>query len=153
MSKRINYHSKTFTLLIIMTFLVNTYRKPIFTGLKLHFLSYIPHIYKLNSLKTLINRAYNICSTWANFHIKLSIQNIILLWMGIHTTHVTVLNNFLCQILSHKPADSEDIRYIKLQYMGCLGFEIRNSLNKIFKHCYSPGSFRFVYHNSNSFGF
>ncbi|XP_069974787.1 uncharacterized protein [Penaeus vannamei] len=42
---------------------INPFMKPTFTGLGLHFLSYIPHIYKLNSLKTLINRAYNICST------------------------------------------------------------------------------------------
>ena len=39
------------------------YRKPTYTGLGLNYLSFIPHVFKLNSIKTLLNRAYNLCST------------------------------------------------------------------------------------------
>ncbi|XP_069981900.1 uncharacterized protein [Penaeus vannamei] len=41
-------------------FHTSIYRKPTFTGLGLHFLSNIPYIYKINSIKTLITRAYNL---------------------------------------------------------------------------------------------
>lgn len=47
---------------------VNTYKKPTFIGLGLHFLSYLPLIHNLNSLETLVNRACNICSMWAYFN-------------------------------------------------------------------------------------
>ncbi|XP_069970995.1 uncharacterized protein [Penaeus vannamei] len=43
-------------------FHTSIYRKPTFTGLGLHFLSNIPYIYKINSIRTLITRAYNLCS-------------------------------------------------------------------------------------------
>ncbi|XP_063584745.1 uncharacterized protein LOC134762298 [Penaeus indicus] len=36
------------------------YRKPTFTGLGLHFISNITYIYRINSIKTLITRAYNL---------------------------------------------------------------------------------------------
>ncbi|XP_069972021.1 uncharacterized protein [Penaeus vannamei] len=49
-------------------FHTSIYRKPTFTGLGLHFLSNIPYIYKINSIKTLITRAYNLCSNWSSFH-------------------------------------------------------------------------------------
>jgi len=137
-------------------FSVNTYRKPTFTGLGLHFLSYIPRIYKLNSLKTLINRAYNICSTWANFHTEAMYLKDYFISNGYPSNlFYRVLNNFLSQKLSHKPVlttVNKDVKYIKLPYMGSLSFEIRNSLNKIFKQCYPQVSFRFVFYNSNSIG-
>nr|XP_027212312.1 uncharacterized protein LOC113805511 [Penaeus vannamei] len=40
-------------------FHTSIYRKPTFTGHGLHFLSFTPYIYKINSVKTLITRAYN----------------------------------------------------------------------------------------------
>ncbi len=43
------------------------YRKQTFTGLGLNYMSLVPSIYKMNSIKTLIYRAYNICSSWVNF--------------------------------------------------------------------------------------
>ncbi|XP_069989664.1 uncharacterized protein [Penaeus vannamei] len=49
-------------------FHTSIYRKPTFTDLDLHFLSNIPYIYKINSIKTLITRAYNLCSNWSSFH-------------------------------------------------------------------------------------
>ena len=44
------------------------YHKPIFTGLGINFRSYIPYIYKINSIKTLLHRAYSTTSTWLAFH-------------------------------------------------------------------------------------
>ena len=42
----------------------SVYRKPTFTGLGLNFLSYSPYLYKINSIRTLLNRAYNVCSNF-----------------------------------------------------------------------------------------
>ena len=54
-------------------FTTNVYRKNCFTGLGLNFYSFIPDIYKYNSCKTLIHRAYMICSNWSNFTAELKI--------------------------------------------------------------------------------
>ena len=44
------------------------YRKPTFTGLGTHFLSHTQLIYKINSIKTLIYRSFQISSNYLNFH-------------------------------------------------------------------------------------
>lgn len=86
-------------------FSVNIYRKRTFTGLELHFLSCIPHTNKRNSLKTLINRACIICSTWASLHTCYFFKRLfyIELFYPSRLLH-KVPNKFLRQMLSHKPA-------------------------------------------------
>jgi hypothetical protein len=47
-------------------FRTNVFRKNCFTGQGLNYYSYCSEMFKINSCKTLINRAYNICSDWSN---------------------------------------------------------------------------------------
>ena len=49
-------------------FTTSIYRKPTFTGLGTNFFSFTPFIYKLNSIKTLIYRAYHISSSYFQFN-------------------------------------------------------------------------------------
>ena len=44
------------------------FRKETFTGLGLNVFSFCPKIFKLNSCKTLLYRAYCLCSNWIKFH-------------------------------------------------------------------------------------
>ena len=53
------------------SFSSTVYRKPTFTGLGLNYLSFTPHIFKVNSIKTLINRAYNLCSSYNLFDLEI----------------------------------------------------------------------------------
>ena len=46
----------------------NVYRKQTYTGLGLNYFSYVPQLFKLNAIKTLVFRAYNICCSWQYFH-------------------------------------------------------------------------------------
>jgi len=137
-------------------FFTSTYRKPTFTGLGLHYLSYIPHIYKLNNLTTLINRAYNICSTWTSFHEEASFLKEYFASNGYPSyLFYKALRNFLGHKFYLKPATTtvnKDIKYIKLPYMGGLSFDLRKSLNKILRQCYPQICFRFVFYNSNTIG-
>ena len=137
-------------------FSTNTYRKPTFTGLGLHYLSNIPHIYKLNSLKTLINRAYNICSTWSNFHGEMLFLKDYFTSNGYpsYLFHKAV-NNFLYNKFSSMPVITtvkREIKYVKLPYLGDLSFDLRKSLNKILKQAYPQINFRFVFYNTNTIG-
>lgn len=100
-------------------FSANANRKLTFTGLGLHFLSYIPYIYNINSLKTLINRAYNICSMWVNFRTKAIYLKDNLTSNGYPSRLFhNALNNFLYQKLSYKPAVTtvEKDKYITTIY-------------------------------------
>ena len=48
-------------------FTTNVFRKTCFTGLGLNFYSFSPDNYKINLCKTLIHRAYMLCSNWFTF--------------------------------------------------------------------------------------
>ena len=49
----------------------SVYHEPSFFGLGLSFFSYTSFIYKINNIKSLISRAYIICSNYSLFHAKL----------------------------------------------------------------------------------
>ena len=49
-------------------FTTSIYRKPTFTTLSTNFFSAIPYNFKINSIKTLLHRAYHLCSNWSDFH-------------------------------------------------------------------------------------
>jgi len=48
-------------------FITNVYRKPTFTGLGTNFFSCTPLKYKINAISTLVNRAYNLCTSYVLF--------------------------------------------------------------------------------------
>ena len=45
------------------SFFTTTYRKPTFSGLYLKWISFLPKQFKINLVKTLLNRAWKICSS------------------------------------------------------------------------------------------
>ena len=47
-------------------FHTSVYRKPTFSGQGLSFFSFCTFRFKLNSIKTLLHRAYNICSSYVS---------------------------------------------------------------------------------------
>ena len=49
-------------------FHTSIYRKPTFTSLSTNFFSFVPINFKANAIKTLLYRAYHLCSTWADIH-------------------------------------------------------------------------------------
>ena len=53
------------------SFTVSVFRKDKYTGLGLNYDSFVPNTFKINSIKTLLHRTYNICSTWHYFHSEL----------------------------------------------------------------------------------
>ena len=135
-------------------FSTNTYRKPTFTGLGLHYLSFLPPIYKINSIKTLLTRAYNVCSSWKAFHDEIVFLQDYFLCNGYPSKLVDkTINNFLNLKLNPPPpiaTVNKDVRYFKLPYMGKLSFEIRKSFKEILKHAYPQIKFNFVFTNTNT---
>lgn len=53
------------------SFSSNVYRKKTFTGLGLNYLPFVTHLYKINSNKTLVCTAFNICRSWSPFDVEI----------------------------------------------------------------------------------
>ena len=53
-------------------FVTGVFRKKTFTGLGLNFFSHCFSIFKVNSCKTLLSRAYALSSNWLKFHEEVS---------------------------------------------------------------------------------
>jgi len=135
-------------------FHTSIYRKPTFTGLGLHFLSNIPYIYKINSIRTLITRAYNLCSNWSSFHNEMKFLNNFFVSNG-YPLHLfdKITKTFLCNKFSIPPTvhtAKRDHRYVKLPFMGRLSFEVRKQLRTLLQNNYPQMKFTFVFNNSNT---
>ena len=132
------------------------YRKETFTGLGLNFLSHCPKLYKLNSIKTLINRAYQICSNYTNFNEEINFLRNYFLQNGYPSQiFYKILRNFLNNVFTPSPPlhlAKKDIKYISLPYLGQLSFAIRKELNSILKDSYPHINFRFVFKNKFTIG-
>ena len=47
---------------------LSIFRKATFTGLRMNFHSFTYYNFKLNNIRTLLHRAYTLCSNWIDFH-------------------------------------------------------------------------------------
>ena len=54
------------------SFSLNVFRKRTFTGLGLNFHSYTYRNFKINNIRTLIFRAYRLCTTWIDFNTEVT---------------------------------------------------------------------------------
>ena len=129
----------------------SVYRKETYTGLGLSWLSFVPEQFKINAIKTLLYRCYNICSDWQSIHLELEFLTTFFQNNSYPKFHI--LNNiksFLNKTFSSSPSvkiDKSLIHYIVLPYYGLLSFSLRKSLHKLLKNCFPNIVFRFIFIN------
>ena len=127
----------------------SVYRKPSFTGLGTNYMSFIPRIFKINAIKTLLYRCYTISSDWFIFHNEVKYLTNFFLNNGFPRN---VIDNCVSKFLNHtykKPVHTEqsNIHYLKLPFYGHLSYVIRKRLDKILKTNFPNDEFRFVFSN------
>lgn len=134
----------------------SVYRKESFTGLGLNFLSFVPNIYKLNSVRTLLHRCYALSLNWICFHDEIDFLSKFFTSNNYPTMlFPRMVKEFLNQILcgSEKAATApKDIHYIRFPFYGHVSYNIRNQLLKILNSVYPQISFRFVFVNPFTVG-
>ena len=134
----------------------STYRKPTFTGLGLNYLSHSSFIFKVNSIKTLINRAYNVCSNFLLFDKEVKFLQHFFECNGFPSFLFNkILRNFLNNKFSPNKSVAtvpKDKRYIKLPYLGHISFGLRKQLNNILKESFPQIDFRFIFTNQFTIG-
>ena len=132
-------------------FVTSLFRKATFTGLGTHFLSYCPQIYKINTIKTLVFRAFNISSTYFNFHLEISFLKNYFVTNGYPSNlFYNVLYKFLNNIYfpkQNKISVEKKVIYIKLPYYGYISQKIKNVINRLTSEMYPQINLKIVFSN------
>ena len=124
------------------SFSSSVFLKATFTGLGLNFLSYCPIIYKINTIKTLLHRAYKLSSNYLNFTQEVEyLRNLF-------------YNKFLYKI-RQSPAELITVEikqiFLSFPYFGPSSFELSKTLTvSIQSHRYLQIEFNFCFKNKFS---
>lgn len=128
------------------------FRKPTFTGLGTSYFSYIPFLYKLNAIKTLLYRAYHLSSNYEFFHAELMYLQNFFISNGFPTflidkTINKFLNNIFCkpEVCLTVP---KQVIYVKLPFIGPLSYDTVTYLQKTLVQYFPQINFRFSLNNS-----
>jgi hypothetical protein len=136
-------------------FITSVYRKPTYTGLGLNYFSFVPRIYKINSVKTLLNRAFNVSENYEIMHAEfMKIKTYFL--NNLYPLHL--IENCISNFLDKKVFPVEKIqsvprliKYVKLPFFGPQSYKIRKDLQQIFKQ-FNHVEFRIVFTNPFTIG-
>ena len=134
----------------------NVFRKETYTGLGLNYDSFVPYLFKINSIKTLLHRAYNICSTWQNLHVELEKLKD---YFCINSYPRDLVDKHIKRFISSKfnntqtsDDDNKEIRYVTLPFQGHFSYQLRNSLTGLLKKYVPNVQYRFIFTNRNTIG-
>lgn len=137
-------------------FNTNVFRKTTHTGLGMNFKSFLPINFKINSIKCLLFRAYNICSSYLSFHNETSFLKSYFIKNGYPINIIdNQIKNFLNKQYSNIPklsSASRDIIYFKFPYCGYESFQIRNKIKKLLSEFYPQVEIRFIFTNNFKIG-
>ena len=129
----------------------NVYRKPTHTDQGLHWFSFCPNLYKINSIKTLLNRAYSICSNNLLLHQEFKkLENYFLANNYCYDMFQKVLKVFLWSKYKRKEKVFDVpklVKYIKLPFLGKVSYDLRKQLNKTLQSSFPAVNFRIIFSN------
>jgi hypothetical protein len=134
----------------------SVYRKTTFTGLGLNFFSFLPKLYKINSIRTLIYRAYVISSDYISLHLEIEKLKTFFV-NNLYPVHLVddIIGKFLESRfgVTDKELNVPKLKkYIKLPFFGRESYKVRNELRSILKRSFNHVDFRFVFSNSFTIG-
>ena len=137
-------------------FETSVYRKETFTGLGMNFLSFEPMIYKINAIRTLIYRAYHLCSNYLTFD-----KEILFLFNFFHNNgfpsnlFYKYVRNFLDKQFSNTPKQQTVKKlpvYVSFPYYGYVSERIKAELKTIVCNRFLQIDLRIIFENKFSEG-
>ena len=126
-------------------FSTSIYRKPTFSNLGISFFSFCPINFKINAIKTLVYRAYHLCSNYALFHIELEFLKQFFIDNGFPSKlFYSITRNFIDKTMylknqcnNNQSLNSKNI-YLSLPYFGYqsqkMKSEFMSLLNNMFNN-------------------
>ena len=137
------------------TFGFSVFRKLTFTGLGMNFHSYTFQNFKINNIKTLIFRAYRICSSWHDFDTEVKFLLNYFKVNGYPESIIQkVINRFLCSVIQpkQKPTTVKKLAmYVKFPFLNNRCCEvIKKELSWILTLKFPHIDFKFLFVNNTS---
>ena len=127
------------------------YRKPTFSGMGLSYFSHCVRKFKLNSIKSLISRAYGICSSYYLLDLEFQFIRKHLKNNGFPTTLVNdIIGSFLNNRYDRQNYidSSAQCFYVTLPYFGKHSEKLKSDLSVLFCKYFKDISFNFILVNS-----
>ena len=128
------------------------YHKPTFTGVMTNFRSFVPQVYKINLIRTLLDRVFKICNAWIGFDICVKKLTQLLLRNGFPEKVIDRnVKTFLDAKLSTSDTEEQnvDTHYFKLPYVGDYSNYTKKRLNNMYKtFCNSDKSIRLIFNTT-----
>ena len=132
-------------------FITSVYRKSTFSGMGQNFYSSTDNKFKLNSCRTLLFRAYNICSNWSIFHKEIEFLSKFFTQNSFPTnTFPKIVNSFLSNKYLQPFQECtvpKKIVFVPLPFMGMLNKQIKKELNSSLSRLYPMVDFKFSFNN------
>ena len=134
----------------------SVYRKPSFTGLGTSFFSFVSYRFKICAIKTLIHRAYHICSNFQSIHREFNFIKSFFKYNGFPESLVNSnINKFLNKIYD-PPIKvctvSKLQKYVVLPYFGPQSEKLKKELCLMLSKFYSYMDVKIVLKNSHTIG-
>ena len=134
----------------------NVFRKDTYTGLGLNFQSFVPNLFKINSIKTLLHRAYSICSTWISLHEELERLKSYFHSNGYPLALIEKhIKRFINNKLANKRQNNEiekETKYVTLPFQGHFSYQLRNTLSSLLRKHIPNVNYKFIFVNRNTIG-
>ena len=136
-------------------FVTGVYRKKTFTGLGLNYFSHCPLVFKTNSCKTLLFRAFSLCSNWTKFHEEITfLKNYFKSNCFPIFLFEKILRHFLDNIFRPKiklPTVPKKLMYVSLPYTSG-SQKMKRELSNVLLKLYPYVDFRFIFKNPLTIG-
>jgi len=134
----------------------SVYRKQTFTGMGISFFSFCTFRFKLNSITTLVHRAYNICTNFKDLHVEFDYLKQFFSQNGFPTRLVeTQIRRFLSR-LYNPPAvqysPHKEPFYFSLPYFGHQSEKLKIELFSLLSEFYPQCSFNIILTNTFKIG-
>jgi hypothetical protein len=134
----------------------SVYRKTTFTGLGQHFFSFVPKSFKINSIATLVNRAFSLSSSYINFNAEIEkLKKYFITNKYPMNLFEDVVNKFLngkYNCVAETPTVPKQKQYITLPFYGHISYKIRNDLNAVLRNLFNHVDFHIILSNKFTIG-
>ena len=136
-------------------FSCSVFRKDSFTGLGSSFYSFCPINFKINAIKTLLYRAYNVCSNYSFLHEEFSFLTSFFRDNGYCSFFV---QNFIKKFMDRKYRPDNVILsskpdfFLSLPYFGPQSLKLKEELMSLFKKFIPDKTFSLILCNRNTIG-
>ena len=136
-------------------FVTGIFRKKTFTGLGLNYFSHCPSLFKTNSCKTLLFRAYNLCSNWIKFHEEVTfLKHYFKSNCFPSFLFDKIVGKFLDTVFKPKfkvPTVPKKLMYVSLPYITDSS-KLKRELTNFLSRFYPYVDFKFIFRNPLTIG-